>query len=270
MIMMASLFGPFTTAVEILGMMAGLLVLLFLVLTVLNKHAAGSWWFLARTRAGQVGDYAAGVDPAAQMRQAALDATRDLATADEALKACERLKIQLRRQVENDTVQLNRLVAQIAKRQQDGATDNDRELVEKAQRVKKLRADIAENQSQLQQQEAIYDNTKTTANYASERIAGAFQRASRLKVKLQMGEQGRKMLSLLKQYNPNAIDMAMSNIDRYEQAAQNQLDDYQAELNVAADRGHLRPPQEDGEDVADILAGIRSAGQPSLPTNNRQ
>src|SRR5688572_25791821 len=110
----------FSTVLSVIGVAALLVVVVGTVLYFVNRRSAGSWWHLARTKAGQAGDYAQGIDPAAQMRQAALDAADSLKEADSALIECDKLQASLRRQIDSEKRTAAKLEGQIAKALQDG------------------------------------------------------------------------------------------------------------------------------------------------------
>ncbi len=264
------LFGLFGGTIgfvlEILAIVAILAVGGFFVLRLFSKNAAGSWMHLGRTKAGQVGDYAKGIDPAGQMRQAALDAAQELKGADEALIESDKLVTRLKRQVESDEKTKSKLESQIALKLQAGTSEVDPQVVEKLKRIRDLAASIAENKSQIETQSALYKGLLSKANGASEKIAGAMRRADQLKVRLDLGAQTEKITSMLSKYNPAAVSSKLAKLDEYEQMAQGKLDGYASAAKVAADRSIGDDVDDDGDDVTpetdaelgDLLAQIKA------------
>lgn len=251
---------------EVVAILALLGVGVFLLLRLFSKNAAGSWWHLGRTKAGQVGDYAKTVDPAGQMRQAALDAADELKGADDALIESDKLVTRLKRQVANDEKTKGKLEGQIAKKLKDGVAETDPQVVEKLKRVRDLTNSIAENKAQIETQSNLYKGLLKKANGASERIAGALQRADQLKVRLDLGAQTANITAMLSKYNPAAVQSKLAKIDEYEQAAQGQLDGYASAAKVAADRNVDADDEGDDDDVTpetdeelgDLLSKIKA------------
>lgn len=231
-------------------------------LWVIQRGAFGSWFHWLRTKIGQTGDFAASQDPAGQMRQAAIDASAELGKADAALAKCKSIKKSLQRQVDNDIRQLRLVETDVQKSLERGVADDDPTLVVKLQQIRSFRESIEENNKQILQQDTLYRDTLDLANAASGRIQSALQRAERLKVKLDLGVARRDAIALLQRYSPGAINTAMASIDRYEQVAQSQLDEADAALEVAADRGQPLCGHSNGNspqpDVSDLLAEMKS------------
>lgn len=253
---------------ELIGIAALILIVGFFVLRLINRKAGDSWWHLFRTKAGQAGDYAKTVDPAGQMRQAALDAAAELKTADEAMEMSERLKAKLQRQVDNDVAQVGRLRAKIKKLLDEGRPENDPEVIEKAKRVAELERAIAQNKSQIEDQNVLYKNTLKSANAAAKKAKAAIDEADRLRVDLGLGEQAVKLAAMFQKYDPTAVNAKMAKIDEYRQAAQDQKDGHTAKLKVMADRSAAFADEDEDddesgvvtEDVSNVLASIRGTG----------
>ncbi len=248
---------------NVVGGLALLALVVFVLLRLFNKNAAGSWLHLGRTKAGQAGDYAKSIDPAGQMRQAALDAAAELKGADDALIQSDQLVTRLKRQVDNDKKIKVKLEGQIAKKINDGVSETDPTVVEKLKRVRDLTNSIAENESQIETQSKLYKGLLAKANGASEKIAGAMQRADQLKVRLDLGAQTANISAMLSKYNPAAVQSKLAKIDEYEQAAQGQLDGYASAAKVAADRNVVEEDEDDvtpetDEELGNILAGIKA------------
>ncbi len=259
--------GTIGFVLELVAITALLLVVAFLALRFFNKNAAGSLWHLGRTKAGQAGDYAKTIDPAGQMRQAAIDAGEELKGADDALIESDKLKTRLTRQVESDTKTKNKIEGQIAKLLNDGVAESDSRIVEKLKRVRDLTNTIAENNIQIETQNGLYKTLLAKANGASQKIAAAMQRADQMKVRLDLGVQTQKITEMLSKYNPAAVRSKLAKIDEYEQAAQGQLDGYAAAAKVAADRAAVTGDDEDDDDnvtpetdeeLGSLLAGIKA------------
>lgn len=261
----------FSTLLEVAGGLALLALLAFVVLRLLNRRAGAAVGHLARTKAGQVGDYAKSIDPAAQMRQAALDAADELKSADQALEGAERLRIGLERQIKEDTAQVNRLKASIKKLFSEGASDTDPKVIEKARRLKTLEASVAENIAQKDAQETIYKNTLQSANKAATKIQAAKAEAARLQTTLDLGAQTVKLQAMLSKYSPEAVNSKLSKIDEFRQEAQSQIDGHTAAMKVMADRSAAFADEEeedDGADLADVLGSLRQeVGDKPTPTS---
>jgi phage shock protein A len=251
-----------------------LLLIVFAVwfmLRLVNRDAGQSWWHLFRTKAGQAGDYAASIDPAGQMKQAAKDAAEELKAADDAMEASDKLRTQLNRQISEDAMQANRLRTSIRKLLDDGVKEDDARVVEKARRVRDLEKAINQNSQQADDQEKIYSNTLKSANAAAIKIRKAMDDAERLKVDLKMGEQMVKLQGMLQKYDPTNVDNKLSNIDKYKKAAQDQVDSYHSKSKVMADRSAAfvdEVEETDGSDVADVLASIRKNDKTNPPTKS--
>lgn len=245
----------------ILGYGIVAVIVLIAILAFFNVRAGRSWYHLFRTKAGQFGEYAEGVDPAGQMRQAAIDASAELANADKALMSCEAMQSKLKRQINGDTLAANRLRAQIKKKLESGTSETDPDIVSKAKQVAELEKAVIENTSQIELQNDIYRKTLNSANSAAKRINGAIQRADRLKIRLDIGAQMSNLTAMLSKYSPAAVNSKMASIDKFEEKANEQLDMHSASLKVMADRGYVDEEETEFEmtsEAADVLASIRS------------
>ncbi len=253
--------GTFGLLFEIAGGLAVLAVLALVVMRVFNKDSAGKWWHLGRTKLGQAGDYASTIDPAGQMKQAAKDASAELANADTALIACETLQKSLGRQVENDKRTLAINEAKILKKLKSGVKDSDPEILELLRSVQSLKKAIEQNQEQITTQATIYKNTLQSANRAGLKIKETMQRADTLKVRLDLGEQSDRIASMLAKYNPANVNSTMAKIDQYEQVAQQKLDGFQSKAKVMADRGYTEVEEEEtietNPELNDLLNSIK-------------
>jgi hypothetical protein len=227
------------------------------ILFIINGRAGRALWHLIRTKTGQAGAYAEGMDPAGQMKQAAQDAASDLKGADDALKACDVMQEKLSRQIENERLTANRKRAQIKRKLDAGAADSDPEVISLARDVQRLEKSIEENVGQVQIQKEIYTKTLNSANSAAGKVKDAMARADRLKVKLDMGEQMVRLNGMLARYDPTAVDNKLANIDKFEEKALEQLDGHKATMRVMQDRGYAHDDEADTTDVSDVLASIR-------------
>lgn len=234
------------------------------------------WFHLARTKKTQADDYAATIDPAGQMRQAALDAAAELKGADEALTASDTLQRGLKRQIEADAATANKLRGQVALQVRPkseggkGLSETDPLVVEKLKRIRDAEASVATNQGQLDDQIKVYERTLKQANKAGEKIAATIAEADRLKVSLQLGEKINAINAMIAKYNPAGVNSKLAEVDKYRQAAQQKLDGFAAQAKVAADRGQVNDDDEDDVSpltdptLAGILDGIKQ-GSPVKP-----
>ena len=131
---------------------------------------------------------------------------------------------------------IDAMLVNAAKKLKDGVSENDPTVVEKLKRVRDLTKSITENEGQIETQTKLYKGLLSKANGASERIAGALQRADQMKVRPDLGAQTANITAMLSKYNPAAVQPKLAKIDEYEQAAQGQLDGYASAAKVAADR----------------------------------
>ncbi len=248
---------------QIAGYLFIVAVIVIGVMVLINKATGRAWYHLFRTKVGQAGDYAEGIDPAGQMKQAALDAAAELKGADDALVECDKLRSKMLRQIKADELSVARLRGEIKRKLTvENLPDNHPVVVEKAKQVKTLEANIAENNSQITLQETVYKTTLANANSAAAKVQGAMARADRMKVRLDLGAQTVKLTSMLAKYDPTAVNSKMASIDKYEEKGNEALDGQQAQLKVMADRGMLEVPDPaaDAAEVADVLADIRKNG----------
>lgn len=274
-----ALFGVFVTGLagyvlQAVAVLAVVAVLAFLVLRWLNRDAAGNWLHWGRTKAGQAGDYATTLDPAGQMRQAAKDAAAELGTADDALIAADKLKLQLEDQVATETATKTKLEGQVRKLLKPvgeggkGKTPNDPVVVEKLKRIADLDDSIASTRTQIGTLVANYEKNLKQANAASERIAGALAEADRLGVQLQLGEQNAKVQAMLAKYNPAAVNGKLAALDKYREAAKDKLRGYAAQQKVAADRNQDDDLDDDDDvtpDTDERLGGVLARLQGKKP-----
>lgn len=247
-------FGILQTVLSVVGGIALLAVVAFLVLRLFNKEAAGNWLHLGRTKAGQAGDYAKTIDPAAQMKQAAKDAATELKGADDALIAAEGMRLKLTDQITSETATRNKLEGQVAKLIKPtseggkGLSENDPVVVEKLKRIRDLDESIALTQDQVATLDADYKKNLKMANAASEKIAATMAEADRLQIQLGLGEQNEKVRSMLAKYSPTNVNNKLADIDKYREAAKDKLRGYAASQKVAADR-NVDSDLDDDDDV---------------------
>jgi len=244
--MLLAVFGTLGLLFEILGAVALLALAVIVAMRFVNKDAAASWWHLGRTKVGQAGDYAKGVDPVAQMKQAIKDTMAELEGANKALIACNAMQSRLARQIEADQLMLGRLEGQVAKHIQEGLAQDNPKVVEKLKRIRDLRSAIAENNKQLELNAATYNQTLAQVNNAQSRISSAEQRASQLGVQLQMKEELAKVRSMAASFNSAGVGAGLDKVKQYEEQTRQRLDELNAQDQVMVDRGLV----DDDEDLS--------------------
>jgi len=236
-------------------------VALVAALMVANKSLGLGLWHLLRTKLGLAGDRVKQIDPAAQMKQAALDGLVELKAADEALIQCRAMRAQLQRQEEADAAMANRLRTTV-NGMLGKVEDGDPNLVDKVRRIKELEASATKCREQLKANETIYQATLKRANDSAKKMKSAIEDADRMKINLKLGEQMNKLQAMLNQYDPSAVNGSITKIDEYRQVAQNQMDRNDAVAQVMADRaaamGVGDEAADDTSDVADMIAQMKA------------
>jgi phage shock protein A len=258
---------------EVVGFVAIAAVGLYLLLRFLNKGAAGNAAHYAQTQVGKVGGWFAEQDPAAQMRQAAINAGAELHDADVALIEAERLSKGLARQITEDTRKRNNLETKTAQLLREGASETDPRIVDNARRIAELEKTIAENSAQIDSAQKAYAATLKNANSASRKIKGAMDEADRLKVDLALGEQAVKLTQMFQKYDPSKTNSNLAKIDQYRQEAQKAKDGNAATLKVMADRAEaFTDDADDAEidasspEVEGVMARLRAKAKPPVQT----
>lgn len=249
---------------QVLGGLALLVAVGLGLLLILNRGAFSNVWFLGRTKAGQVGDFAKGIETAAQMRQAALDAGDELKGYDDANIEVLAFIKRLRRQVTGDKQTIGKLEGQVANKINSGAAETDPAVVEKLKRIRDLKKAVTENEGQIESQTKVYEDNVAKANAASAKIKAALQRADQLKVRLDLGAQAAKLNAMTSKYSPGNVNSKMAKIDELEQEAQKQLDTYDAQSQLARDRNVDGDDDEDDvnpetdPELGDLLSEIKA------------
>lgn len=254
-----TLFGVFVTGtlgflLQTVALVVFFVIAVFAVLRLMNRDAAGSWLHWGRTKAGEAGDYATTLDPAAQMKQAARDAAAELKGADNALIAAEGMRLKLTDQIDLEIKTKNNLEAQVARfirptsEGGKGLPENDPLVVEKLKRIRDLDESIALTQDQVKVLDDDYKKNLRLANTAGEKIALTLAEADRMQVQLDLGEQNAKVRAMLSKYNPTAVTSKLASIDKYREAAKDKLRGYAAQQKVAVDR-NVGDDMDDDDDV---------------------
>lgn len=271
-----ALFGFMTTVLSVFGGIALLVVLALVVLRVFNKNAVGAWWHLGRTKAGQAGDYATSIDPAGQMRQAALDGFEELKKTDKAAEANEKLKLKLEDQLKTERQSLGKLEGQVAQKLKSGVSESAPIVVEKLKRIQDLEVSIEANESQVAELTTEYERIMKQAKKAGTELAKAMAEADRLGVQLEVAGQIAAMRAMMTKYDPTAVNAKLTDIGKYREAAKDQLRGHVAAAKVARDRA----PETDDEDddsvtpetdagLGDVLARLKAKkGLGDTPTTS--
>jgi len=236
---------------------AGFIIGIFItsaIIAVVNKTAFSKILHFGRTQAGNIGRAAEKIDAVNQMRESINDAKEQIRVAREALIKSKALKDSLERQIESTKRNINNLESKLVNFKKSDKDRNDPEVISVAEKLAKLKSDLVVNQEQLDIQTQIYNDTLKSSKAAYDKIARMEQRANHLEIKLGTSEAQAELSNLLNSFDPNSINNAFNNIEKFENVINSQIDENAAKLKVNADLGIVNSDDDNiTHEVSEIL-----------------
>lgn len=188
----------------------------------------GKLWRAISAQLNKLANFFWTVDPIAQMQYEYDQAVEELKSGREGLEQYRALVERVSRQVNTDKKHVTKLEAKVRAYLQAG----DRETASRfALELQKAKAELAENEEQLQMHEKSYDNNVRKIKHASKRLTDVREKIARYDAELKMSRAEAEMAQLAQSFE---FDVT-TDFGQIEQVIQDKIGLNRAKARVAAD-----------------------------------
>lgn len=188
----------------------------------------GKMWRALRAQLNKLANFFWTVDPIAQMQYEYDSAVAQLKEGREGLEQYRAMVERVGRQVANDKQHVASLEAKV----KAYLTAGDRETASRfALELQRAKAQLAENESQLQMHEQAYNNNVTKIKHATKKLADVRTKIAKYDAELKMSKAEAEMAKLAQNFN---FDVT-TDFGQIEQVIQDRVSLNRAKVRVAAD-----------------------------------
>ena len=208
----------------------GIAVAVVLVIAVFQRKTLQRVWDSLMAQVGKLGRWIWKADPVA-LYQAEVDRSADeIREGTSGLEQYRGLVTRVQRQVENNKKEKARLEARIKTHLVAG---NEDKAATYAVELKKVEADLKENETQLASYETSYKNNLKKIQYARQRIEAAKEKAHKLDADLKLSQAEAETAKLAEKFNVRTN--TLEGLGEIEEEIQRQIDTNRGKAQVIAD-----------------------------------